>query len=80
MQQRFIERFLLTFPLISDQDKKIIDDYGARQVLGIVAKRTTFLIDPDGKIAHVWPHVKVEGHADDVVSTLKAMQGQKAAV
>lgn len=79
-QQKFVERFILTFPLISDRDKKIIDAYGAREVLGIVAKRTTFLIDPEGKIAHIWPKVKVEGHGHDVVDTLKTLQQQEAKV
>lgn len=80
VQRRFVERFLLTFPLISDHNKEIIDAYDARQVLGVVAKRTTFLIDPEGKIAHIWPHVKVEGHADDVIETMKALQKETAQV
>ncbi len=73
VQQRFIERFSLTFPMISDTAKQIIGAYGAREVLGITAKRSTFLIGPDGRIAHVWPRVKVEGHADDVVATLRSL-------
>jgi peroxiredoxin Q/BCP len=56
--------------MISDKDKSIIDAYGAREVLGVAAKRKTFLIDPDGRIAFVWPKVRVEGHADDVVATI----------
>jgi len=36
----------------------------------VAAKRMTFLIDPDGLVAHVWPDVKVEGHAADVVRVL----------
>lgn len=73
VQRKFIERFSLTFPMISDAAKEIIGAYGAREVLGIVAKRSTFLIGPDGRIAHVWPRVKVEGHADDVVATLRRL-------
>jgi peroxiredoxin Q/BCP len=73
VQRKFIERFSLTFPMISDAAKEIIGEYGAREVLGIVAKRSTFLIDPDGRIAHAWPRVKVEGHADDVVATLRRL-------
>lgn len=72
VQQRFIDKFTLTFPLIADHDKKTIDAYGARQVLGVTAKRSTFLVDPEGLIAHVWPKVNVEGHADDVLGEIRA--------
>jgi len=69
-QVKFIDAFGLTFPMIPDTTKKIIYAYGARGVLGVAAKRMTFLIDPDGLVAHVWPDVKVEGHAADVVRVL----------
>lgn len=72
-QQKFIDKFELTFPMIADTSKAIIDAYGAREVLGVTAKRKTFLIDPEGRIAHIWPKVKVEGHADDVVATIRRL-------
>ena len=72
-QKKFVDKFYLTFPMISDVDKSIIDSYGARLVLGVTAIRSTFLIGPDGKIAHVWPKVKVEGHADDVVGVIRSL-------
>ncbi len=78
VQRRFIEKFGLTFPMISDTDKTVMDAFGAREVLGLSAKRKTFLIDPDGKIAHVWPKVKVEGHADDVVATIRSLSEARA--
>lgn len=74
-QRRFIDKFELTFPMIPDTAKAIIASYGAREVLGITAKRSTFLIDPNGRVAAVWPKVKVEGHADDVVATLRKAAG-----
>jgi peroxiredoxin Q/BCP len=73
VQQRFIDKFALTFPLLSDRGKTIIDAYDAREVLGVTAKRRTFLISPEGKIAAVWPKVKVEGHADDVVAAIRRL-------
>jgi peroxiredoxin Q/BCP len=76
VQRKFIERFSLTFPMISDVSKEVISAWGAREILGIVAKRSTFLIGPDGKIAHVWPRVSVEGHADDVVATIRSIRQQ----
>lgn len=75
-QQRFIDKFSLTFPMVSDTSKEVIDAYGARAVLGIVAKRSTFLIDPEGKIAAAWPSVNVEGHVDDVTSTIRGFVGK----
>jgi len=72
-QQKFIEKFELTFPMIADTTKEIIGAYGAREVLGVAAKRKTFLIDPEGTIARIWPKVKVEGHADDVVAAIREL-------
>ena len=75
VQQRFIDTFELTFPMISDTDKSIIGAYGAREVLGVTAKRRTFLIDPRGTVARTWHKVKVEGHADDVVAAIRELAG-----
>lgn len=75
VQQKFIDKFGLEFPMVADTEKNIISAYGAREVLGVTAKRKTFLIDPSGRIAHVWPAVKVNGHGDDVVATLKSAEG-----
>jgi peroxiredoxin Q/BCP len=57
--------------MIPDTTKELIDAYGAREVLGVTAKRRTFLIGPDGKIVRVWPNVKVEGHAEEVLSAIR---------
>jgi peroxiredoxin Q/BCP len=73
-QQKFIDKFSLTFPMLSDASHDIIDAYGAQRVLGLAAERKSFLIAPDGKIAHVWQKVKVPGHVDDVVATLKSLK------
>ena len=75
---KFIEKYGLTFPLAADEDCAVCTDYGVwveksmygRKYMGI--ERTTFLIDEDGKIAHIWNKVKVPGHAEDVMKTLKA--------
>lgn len=72
-QQSFIDAFSLTFPMVPDTAKKVIDDYGARAVLGIVAKRSTFLVDPEGNVAAVWPAVQIEGHVADVTETIRRL-------
>jgi peroxiredoxin Q/BCP len=73
VQQRFIDKFDLTFPMVPDTGKLVIAAYGARGVLGVTAQRSTFLIAPDGKIARVWPKVKLEGHAKDVVDAIRQL-------
>ncbi len=72
--EKFKARFKLPFPLIADDDHKIAEQYGAwqeksmygRKYMGIV--RSTFVIDPQGKIAEVYEKVKVRGHVQDVLS------------
>jgi peroxiredoxin Q/BCP len=76
-QKKFKDKFKLPFSLLADADKKIADAFGVLQeknmygkkVMGIV--RTTFLIGPDGKIRHIFPKVKAEGHAEQVLAYLK---------
>jgi peroxiredoxin Q/BCP len=75
---RFRAKFRLNFPLLSDEDHATAEAYGAwvekakdgRTYMGI--QRSTFLVAPDGRIAHAWPKVKAEGHAEDVTRTLAA--------
>ena len=72
-QVKFIEKYKISFPMVPDREKRTINAYGARAALGLAAKRSTFLIDPKGKIAHVWPNVAIRGHAEDVVATIKRL-------
>ncbi len=72
----FIEKQKLNFDLLTDPDKKVLAKYGVwqeksmygRKYMGVV--RTTYLIDPDGKVAHRWEKVKVPGHADEVLEKI----------
>jgi peroxiredoxin Q/BCP len=74
--QRFATKFNLPFPLLVDEGHKVADAYGVwgektnygRTYMGIT--RATFLIDPQGKVKHVWPKVKVNGHVSEVLSML----------
>lgn len=76
--KKFREKFHLTFPLLADTDHAVADQYGVwqqkkfmgRQYMGIA--RTTFVVGPDGTIKAVFPNVKVEGHADKVLASLKS--------
>jgi peroxiredoxin Q/BCP len=74
---KFTDKYRLNFPLLSDADGKVIEKYGAwgeknmygKKVLGIL--RTTVIIGPDGKVLRVFPKVKVDGHAAEVLAALE---------
>jgi peroxiredoxin Q/BCP len=80
--QRFAAKYDLTFPLLSDPGFAVAKRYGAykqkwlygRSFLGI--ERSTFVIDPQGRLAAVFPRVQVNGHAEAV---LEALRGAAAA-
>jgi thioredoxin-dependent peroxiredoxin len=66
----------LSFKLLSDQDKKVVAQYGSMgDYMGIkIAKRNTFLIDPKGKIAQVWTGVKPQEHSQQVLAALTGLE------
>ena len=74
---KFVKKFSLPFPLLADEDKKIVEAYGVwgmkifwgRKYLG--THRVTFLIGPDGRIKKIWPDVKPEEHAEEVLAALE---------
>ena len=74
---KFAEKFGLTFTLLCDEDHAVAEKYGlwveksmyGKKYMGV--QRATFLIDGDGKIAKVWPKVKPEGHAAEVLAAIK---------
>ena len=71
--QKFIEKHSLPFNLISDEDQKVVNDYGVwqlkkfmgREYMGIV--RTTFLIDENGKIENIIEKVNTKDHTSQIV-------------
>ena len=66
----------LNFKLLSDSDAKVSDQYGSVvEYNGAkLSARNTFIIDPQGKIAKVYPKVKVGGHSDEVLAALAELQ------
>lgn len=78
---RFKAEHGLTFPLLADPDHAVAERYGVwvekqnygKTYWGIA--RSTFLIDPDGVVARVWPKVKVEGHAAEVLEAVRHAGG-----
>ncbi len=76
--QKFIKKFGLPFPLLSDEDAAISKAYGVYKEKNMYGKkywgieRSTFVIDPEGTVKAVFRKVKVDGHADEVLMALKA--------
>jgi peroxiredoxin Q/BCP len=77
---KFIEKHELEVTLLCDPEHKVMDAYGAWGIKKMYGKeyegviRSTFLIDPDGKIAAAWPKVSVKGHAEAVFAKLRELQ------
>lgn len=73
---KFAKKYKLPFTLLADEDKKIVKAYGVwgRKVLFgyrfMGTHRVTFLIGPDGRIRKIWPDVKPEEHAREVLNSL----------
>jgi thioredoxin-dependent peroxiredoxin len=76
---KFIAKHALNFTLLADPEHEVAEKYGAwgekslygRKFMGII--RSTFLISPEGKVAKVWPKVKVTGHVEDVLGAVKSL-------
>ena len=83
--QRFADKFRLPFPLLSDPDAAVCKAYGVykqkllygRSFLGI--ERATFIIDEDGRLAAVFPKVRVDGHVEAVLQALSGAADRPAA-
>jgi peroxiredoxin Q/BCP len=79
-KRAFSDKLGLPFTLLADEDHAVAEAYGTWVEKENYGKkywgnaRTTFLIDPDGRIARVWAKVKPEGHAADVLSALDELQ------
>ena len=79
---RFAKKFNLPFPLLSDQDHRIVEAYGVWGQKTLVGRkyqgthRVTFLIGPDGRIQKFWPRVKPDEHAAEVLAALDARTPQ----
>jgi peroxiredoxin Q/BCP len=79
--RNFIEKKDLKITLLADEDKEVCNSYGVwqlkkmcgREYMGVV--RSTFIIDPDGKIAASWSKVRVKGHVGKVREKLEELRG-----
>ena len=78
-QQAFKKKHKLKLQLLSDPTHKMLEAYGAWGKKSMYGKtfmgigRVTYLIDSQGRIAQVWPKVKVDGHATEVLAAAKGL-------
>ncbi len=78
--RNFIEKKNLKITLLSDEDKELCSKFGVWQLKKFIGKeymgvvRSTFIIDPEGKVAAVWGNVKVKGHVDAVKAKLETLK------
>lgn len=78
--KKFEEKYELPFILLSDTEKKVVNAYGVWGMKKFMGReyegtlRTSFLIDPEGKIAKIYENVKPEKHAEEVLADLQIMQ------
>src|SRR5262245_54289696 len=78
-QEAFKKKHKLSVGLLSDETHAMLEAYGAwgkksmygKTFMGIT--RMTYLIGPDGRVAQVWPKVRVDGHATEVLDAVKAL-------
>jgi len=76
---KFVKKFKLPFRLLADPEQKIVRSYGVwgeKQFMGrkyMGTHRVTFLIGGDGKIKKIWPTVKPEEHAEEVLAAINAL-------
>ena len=72
----FANKYSLQFPLLADIDGNVASSYGSLTKLGPLklAKRHTFIIDPEGKLAKIYRSVKPAAHSDEVIAEIKKLQ------
>ena len=78
--QRFAGKFQLTFPLLSDPEWLVSKSYGVYKQKSMYGRtywgieRTTFVINPQGRIAQIFPQVKVDGHVEEVLEAVRMVR------
>ena len=72
---RFAEKYHLPFPLLADKNGQVADSYGALRNLALIkiARRYTFLIDPDGNIAKTYLDVDTSRHSEEIIDDLQRL-------
>ena len=75
--KEFADEYNLPFAILADTDGQAVDAYGVRGGLGLmdIAKRETFIISPDGKVAKHYEKVRPDEHSAEVIAELERLSG-----
>jgi thioredoxin-dependent peroxiredoxin len=78
--KKFAEKHGLPFALLADADKAVAKQYGVLKNYGVAefARRDTFIIDPEGRVAKHYESVKPDGHSQVVLEDIKALKAAKS--
>jgi peroxiredoxin Q/BCP len=71
---KFSQKYNLPFAILSDKSKEVARAYGALGIGGLLAKRWTFIINKEGKIAHIFTKVDVRRHSEEVLKVLEEVK------
>ncbi|WP_422924967.1 thioredoxin-dependent thiol peroxidase [Singulisphaera sp. PoT] len=77
--KKFVDKYELPFTLVADTDHQLCEQYGVWKEKNMYGKksmgveRTTFIIDAAGNVAKVFPRVKVDGHSEAVLETIRSL-------
>ena len=71
---KFSEKYNLPFDILSDKNKEVAKAYGVLGIGGLAARRVTFIIDKNGKIARIFPKVDVKQHSEEILKALEELQ------
>jgi peroxiredoxin Q/BCP len=71
---KFSQKYNLPFAILSDKSKEVARAYGALGIGGLLAKRYTFIISREGKIAHVFTKVDARKHSEEVLKALEEVK------
>ena len=74
LQQKFIDKEMLPYPLLCDTDLKLIKELGIQNAKGNTPQRKTFVVDKDGKIAKIYEQVDVTKHPKEVLEFVKGLK------
>ncbi len=75
-QTDFKAKYHLPFELLSDSRKELSKAFDSLGLAGFMAQRKTFIIDPDGKIAHIFDKVSTASHNTEVTDVLRKLQSK----
>lgn len=76
--QKFASKYSLPFTLLSDHEKTVSKTYGVLRPTGTSDERVTFIIDKEGRVAKIFPQVRVDGHSTEVLDAIKSIQKASA--